>query len=210
MKVVFRCITLQVVIPPLFTSWVKVTYFLFNIIFHFFIYLENVSKSWFIYIFQKYAFFRALSSLTTWGSNPPPCPHLKKMWVPKDAQCSETNFWVPASFFLRISVFKIWFIFYSTSFVVNWELKRFLRTWFRYANQWYPITSWLGGFNPKASGACGWSPRWRVWRAKPLFPPRNGGLRGRAAQTCILFWILSSPRPIHYECWVQNRPYLKN
>ena len=32
------------------------------------------------------------------------------------------------------------------------------RTWFRNANQWYPITSWPGGFNPKASGAWGRSP----------------------------------------------------
>ena len=27
--------------------------------------------------------------------------------------------------------------------------------WFRDGNQWYPITSWPGGFNPKPSGAWG-------------------------------------------------------
>ena len=34
-------------------------------------------------------------------------------------------------------------------FQVSWTLK-FLRTWFRNTNQFYPITSWLVGFNPKA------------------------------------------------------------
>ena len=43
-------------------------------------------------------------------------------------------------------VFEIWSILYST--VVNSELGEFLRTWFRNANQWCPITRWLGGFNP--------------------------------------------------------------
>ena len=33
--------------------------------------------------------------------------------------------------------------------------ERFLQTWFRNANQWYPITNWLGGFKPKASGTSG-------------------------------------------------------
>ena len=39
---------------------------------------------------------------------------------------------------------------------MNWG---FFRTWFRNANYWYPITSWLGGLNPKAPGAWGHSPR---------------------------------------------------
>ena len=30
------------------------------------------------------------------------------------------------------------------------------RIWFRNANLWYPRTTWLGGFNPKASGT--WNP----------------------------------------------------
>ena len=33
-----------------------------------------------------------------------------------------------------------------------------LGTWFRNANQWCPITSWLRGFKPKAPGAWGRSP----------------------------------------------------
>ena len=42
----------------------------------------------------------------------------------------------------------------------------FLRNWFRNANQWCPITSWLGRFNPKTSwawvgaGCGGPSPSW--------------------------------------------------
>ena len=49
-------------------------------------------------------------------------------------------------FFVRFLVSEIWSIFYST-FVVNWGLDEILQTWFRNANKWYLITSWLGGFN---------------------------------------------------------------
>ena len=41
-----------------------------------------------------------------------------------------------------------------------------MRTWFKNANEWNPITSWLGGFNPKVPGTWGWR------------PPRTEGLRG--------------------------------
>ena len=61
---------------------------------------------------------------------------------------------------------------------------RFLWIWFRNANQWYPITSWLEGFNPKVSGAWGWT------------PPN------------IKLFLDSSKSPILYEVWVQNEPYL--
>ena len=40
---------------------------------------------------------------------------------------------------------------YPLRFFSVWDLK-ILRTWFRNANQWYPITNCLGGFNLKASG----------------------------------------------------------
>ena len=51
---------------------------------------------------------------------------------------------------------------FSFFFIVNWA-QIFLQTWFRNANQCYPITRWLGGFNPKASGAWEWSHRWGAW-----------------------------------------------
>ena len=91
---------------------------------------------------------------------------------------------------LRFLVFEIWSILYS-QFLVNWRLGRFLRTWLRNANQWYPITSWLGGSNLKASGARGRSPSWnrlRGWR--PLIYKN--------------VWIRLSPKPIQNECWVSQ------
>ena len=62
--------------------------------------------------------------------------------VSKDAQCSETDFWV---FFCQFLHFELWSILYS-KLVLNWGL---MRTLFRNANQWYPIISWLGVFNTK-------------------------------------------------------------
>ena len=63
---------------------------------------------------------------------------------------------------MQFLVSEIWSILYS-KFIVNWDFDdcvfNFFRTWFRNANQWYPITSWLGGFNPKASGAWGRGPQ---------------------------------------------------
>ena len=47
-----------------------------------------------------------------------------------------------------------------------WD-KRFLRTWLRNANQWCPITIWLGGLNPKPYGAWVRSHRWGIWGMKP-------------------------------------------
>ena len=55
-------------------------------------------------------------------------------------------------------VFEIWSVLFS-KFVLKWDLDA-LWTWLRNANQWYPITSWLGGFNPKAVVAWEQSPRW--------------------------------------------------
>ena len=91
------------------------------------------------------------------------CPSKVAAITKKYAQCAETN---EKSVF-RLLFFKLLSIFYS-KFQVNLELGRMcfrfektsvslrtsLRTWFRNANQWYPITNWLGGFNP-------WAPR--VW-----------------------------------------------
>ena len=90
-------------------------------------------------------------------------------FVPKDAQCSETN----AKSILRFLVFEIWSI-SNSKFLVNRRLDDcvFFLTWFRNANQWYPITRQLERYNPKISGA--WdifgalivrSPwiGWRIW-----------------------------------------------
>ena len=69
--------------------------------------------------------------------------------------------------------FKFWDI---IEFVPNIRSEigtwRFLRTLFRNTDQWYPLTSWLGGFNSKVSGAWGWSNR---WGAKTL---TNRGVQG--------------------------------
>ena len=74
---------------------------------------------------------------------------------------------------VRFVFFKIWSIFHS-KFLVNWGLRRLKH--FRSANQWYSITSWLGGFNSKVSEAWGRSSRWgaklpmnRVFYRKPGF-----------------------------------------
>ena len=40
-------------------------------------------------------------------------------------------------------------------------------TLFRNANQWYSITSWLEGFNPKASRAWGRTHRWGCGKQNP-------------------------------------------
>ena len=50
----------------------------------------------------------------------------------------------------RFLVFDIWSILYS-KFVVNWELGDFCEPDSETINQWYPITSWLGGLNLKVS-----------------------------------------------------------
>ena len=97
-------------------------------------------------------------------------PKLSTKKVPsKDAKCSETDFLV-LDFFCAI--FSFWdmvdSVFNSGKHsTVNWGLERILRIWFRNADQWYPRTSWLGWFHPKASGA---------WGTKP--PTKNGEFRG--------------------------------
>ena len=55
--------------------------------------------------------------------------------------------------------------------------ERFLRTWFRNANQCYSITSWLWRFNPKASA---------VECEEQRFP-RTGGFGGGAPLTQEIF-----------------------
>ena len=52
-------------------------------------------------------------------------------------------------------------------FWTNFFLDGDTRIWFRNANQWYPRTSWLEGFDPKAFGVSGRSPSWGEWGAKP-------------------------------------------
>ena len=82
----------------------------------------------------------------------------KNITAPKDAQCSETVLLVLVFFFVRY-LFSFWdmvdFLFNIRS---EMGTSRFLQTWIRDTNQWYPITNWLGGFNPKASGAWGRRP----------------------------------------------------
>ena len=98
------------------------------------------------------------------------------------------EFFQSTSFFLRFLVFEIWSNLYST-YVVNWDSQRFLRTWFRNANQWYLITSWLGGFNPKACEGWGRSPWWGVGRKVPHEP---GCLEVRSLPNIIFFLLNSS------------------
>ena len=66
----------------------------------------------------------------------------------KDAHCFETYektiFWF---YSLRNGLF--------CSQILRKFGERFLRTWFRNANQCYPVTSWLWEFNPKAFVAWG-------------------------------------------------------
>ena len=89
-------------------------------------------------------------------------------FVPKDAQCSETDFLVNEFFLLRFLFFETWSILYST-FLVDCLTWRFFLTWFRNANQWCPRTRWLGSFNPQASmGAVG-----------SEVHHKNGGFKGR-------------------------------
>ena len=92
------------------------------------------------------------------------------VFVWKDAWCSETDF----DLNLTILRFLVKSILYS-AFVVNWVL--FSQTWFRNANQWYSITSWLGGFNLKAPGARSRSQRLGSGGTSPL-PPRTRSFRG--------------------------------
>ena len=53
------------------------------------------------------------------GATPTGAAPLDFTFLPKDAQCSETDFLVQ-EFFLRLLVFEIWSMLYST-FVVNWS-----------------------------------------------------------------------------------------
>ena len=46
--------------------------------------------------------------------------------------------------------------FWTTFFLLR-DLRRFLRTWFRNANQWYPRLCWLGGSNPEACQTGRWA-----------------------------------------------------
>ena len=53
---------------------------------------------------------------------------------------------------------KIIYFFVQQNFHFKFLGLSILRTWYRNANQWYPITSWLWRLNPKASEAWGRSP----------------------------------------------------
>ena len=80
----------------------------------------------------------------------------------------------------QILVFEIWSILCSTTFVVNWGFRYF---WEPDSETLTSDTGWP--VKPKLSGAWGWSP------------------------SNIHFFLNLSKSPMHYECWVQNRPYLK-
>ena len=66
--------------------------------------------------------------------------------------CSETNTGLNFRF-LRLLVFEIWSILHSNC-LVNRVLDC-LRNWFRNANQWYSIASWVRGLNPQVFGSFG-------------------------------------------------------
>jgi len=57
---------------------------------------------------------------------------------------------------------------YSIFFIFSFKNNLILSfwTWFRNANQWYSINSWLERFNPKTFGVLGQSTREWMWGAK--------------------------------------------
>ena len=82
----------------------------------------------------------------------------KKKFVPKYVRCSETDF--ALNIILFDTIFSSWdTVDFDLNIPSELETQIFLRTWFRNANQWYSITSWLGRFKPKASGTWGRSIR---------------------------------------------------
>ena len=89
-------------------------------------------------------------------------------FVPKDAQCSGTY----AKWFFPIFIF--WDM---VNFLLNFLMTILVdciygskRTWFRNSNEWYPVTSWLGGLYPKVYRAWGWCTRRGVWGEAPHEP----------------------------------------
>ena len=79
--------------------------------------------------------------------------HLKEIIVLKDAQCSETDFFVSEFFCANFSFWDmVDFVLNIRSELGTWDG---LWIWLRNANQQYPTAIWLGGFNPKATGALG-------------------------------------------------------
>ena len=124
-------------------------------------------------------------------------------------QCSETNF--PLD--LTISVFDTRSILYST-FVVNWGLKRIQKNIMLGVSvpQNLPFRGGLRphhpqprhrppapdgfGLNPPSQLVIGY--HWLAFLNQIRKNPRSQGK------------IHKSPRPMHYECLVQNRPYLKS
>jgi len=85
----------------------------------------------------------ALSSRATCRS-PPPSENGQKHSL------SQKMFWNVCK--KKIPIFKNLFV--SQNFNFKFLRQNFLRIWFRNANQWYPITSWLG-FKLKVYGALG-------------------------------------------------------
>ena len=78
--------------------------------------------------------------------------HLAKKIHPKCCAMFWNRFF--SSWVYFFAIFSSWDMVDST-FNIRSELEtwRFLRTWFRNANQWYPITSWLGVFDTRISEA---------------------------------------------------------
>ena len=117
-----------------------------------------------------------------------------------------------------------WFSVFSFWDMVDYVLKilddcdcKSLRTWFWNANQWYPVTSCLGRFNPKGFGAWGWSPRCGVLATKHS---KDRGFYGGWAPLNIFFcsdfdefffckcfwWLLNKKFPNFFLNFLQNHP----
>ena len=109
----------------------------------------------------------------------------------KDAQYSETDFWVFICALVFFSIFEKWSTFYST-FVVNWGIRDFCEP------DPETLTSWLGGFNPKKSGA--WVQRTsRLYVKDTSWNPSNitsllyrGAWRGPQFSLHYTYWNLSN------------------
>ena len=75
------------------------------------------------------------------------------------------------------------------------------------ANQWYLITSWLGEFNPKLSGAWGRSPRWGCGEQTLQKP---GGLGGRSLSNTLYFIILEQKAFfVRFFSWLDQNQFQK-
>ena len=113
----------------------------------------------------------------------------------KDAQFSETDFWVH-DFFLRFLFFELWSILYFT-FVIHSELRRIQK--YIYAK---------GALTPRFGGRL--RLRYPLWGLCPQTPdafglnPPSHWLAYKSGSLNLV-----SESPVNH-CWIQNRPYLKN